>query len=62
MIRFYIDTHYHVGIPDKTIIRDLYDRSKNNSTLEERKKLYKLALEYHHNNQNLYDWIMKGFK
>jgi hypothetical protein len=64
-IRFLVD-RLHVGLSDKKVLRELYDRLKSNPsnmTLEKRiyrKEAYLAALNYHHENQQLYRDVMNG--
>ena len=63
MIRWYVSKYIHVGTLDRVLIRDFYNRIKNsgvNHTKEERREVYKIALDQQHKNQDLYHSMMTG--
>lgn len=57
-IKWLVDK-FHVGTPDRQIIRDFYNRMKDkNYPKELRKNVYKYAIECHHANIDLYIWTI----
>ena len=63
MIRWYVNKYIHVGTPDRVLLRDFYTRIKKsgvNHTREERREVYKTAIDQHHKNQDLYHSVMTG--
>ena len=61
ILKWYIGT-FHVSTPNKTIIRDLYDRSRSRSpmTRQARKEVYRAAMDYHRQNYELYEDVCLG--
>lgn len=65
LVRMYVD-NLHVATSNKKVIRGLWDRLKKhpeNMTLDkkqDRKELYKIALQYHRENFELYRDVMSG--
>jgi hypothetical protein len=50
---------FHVGTPDADIEADMIRRTKG-ATKAEQRKVVKIALKRHHDNQKLYNQVMTG--
>lgn len=56
----------HVGEPDIAVVRAVYQRMRPDTrrdqrVREERKVLYRSALDRHHKNQEVYRFVVNGY-
>ena len=61
IIRWYVSRSIHVATPDRVLLRDMYNRIKRSDvphTREMRRDAYTIALDQHHQNQELYREVM----
>ena len=62
MIKWYVSKFINVHTSDRVLIRDFYTRIKNSGiphTRQQRKEIYKIALDQHHKNRALYNFVMR---